>query len=111
VAVAKREKKKVHNPSPVIELEKKTISKKRVASISDQEKHVVAAKTRLEDEEPTGKRARIDPVAEKDEDIDILSTPQIEPSTRYPSKGKEYARIAHYLFDGTRGTGRARGQG
>jgi hypothetical protein len=111
VAVAKREKKKVHNPSPVIELEKKTISKKRVASIPYQEKHVVAAKMRLEDEEPTGKRARIDPVTEKDEDIDILSTPQIEPSTRYPSKGKEYARIAHYLFDGTRGTGRARGQG
>jgi hypothetical protein len=89
VAAAEREKKKVHDPSPVIELEKKTISKKRVASNSEQEKHVIAAEARPEDEEPTGKRARTDPFAETDKDIDILSTPWIEPSTRYPLKGKE----------------------
>jgi hypothetical protein len=41
VAAAEREKKKIHDPSPVIDLEKKTISKKRVASISEEEKCVV----------------------------------------------------------------------
>jgi hypothetical protein len=35
------------------------------------------------------KGSRIDPIAETDEEIDILSTPQIEPSTRYPPEGKE----------------------
>jgi hypothetical protein len=35
VAAAESEKKKVHDPSPVIELEKKTISKKRVSSTSE----------------------------------------------------------------------------
>jgi hypothetical protein len=88
VAAAEREKKKVHNPSSVIDLEKKTISKKRVSSTSEEEKHVVAEEMRPEDEEPAGKRARIDPVTETDEDINILSTPWIEPSTRYPPKGK-----------------------
>jgi hypothetical protein len=89
VAAAEREKKKIHDPSPVIELEKKTISKKRVSSISDQEKHVVAEEAQPEDEEPARKRVRTDPFAETDEEIDIFPTPQIEPSTRYPPKGKE----------------------
>jgi hypothetical protein len=89
VAVVEREKKKVHDPSMVIDLEKKTISKKRVSSTSEEEKNVVAEETCPEDEEPAGKRVRIDPVAETDGDIDILSTPRIEPSTRYPPKGKE----------------------
>jgi hypothetical protein len=71
VAAAEREKKKVHDPSLVIDLEKKTISKKRVSSTSEEEKHVVAEETRPEDEEPSGKRVRI------------------EPSTRYPPKGKQ----------------------
>jgi hypothetical protein len=88
VAAVEKEKKKVHDPSPVIELEKKTISKKRVSSTSEEEKHVVAEETSPEDEEPAGKRAQIDPVAETDEDIDIMLTPWIEPSMRDPLKGK-----------------------
>jgi hypothetical protein len=36
---------------------------------------------------PLGKKARADPVAETDEDVDILSMPQIQPCTSYPSKG------------------------
>jgi hypothetical protein len=44
---------------------------------------------RPEDGEPAGKRAQTDPFVETDEEIDILSTPQIEPSTRYPPKGNE----------------------
>jgi hypothetical protein len=56
VAAAEREKKKVHDPSPVIELEKKTISKKRVANTFEQEKHVVVSEAHPEDEEPAEKR-------------------------------------------------------
>jgi hypothetical protein len=89
VAAAEREKKKIHDSSPVTELEKKTILEKRVSSTSEQEKHVVTEEARPEDVEPTGKRARTDPIAEMDEEIDIFSTPQIDPSTRYPPKGKE----------------------
>jgi hypothetical protein len=65
VAAAEREKKNIHNPSPAIDLEKKTISKKRVVSTSEEEKHVVAEEMRPDDEEPAGKRARIDPFADK----------------------------------------------
>jgi hypothetical protein len=72
----------------VTDLEKKVISKKRVASASEEEKCVVAEEKRPDDEEPAGKRAQIDPIIETDEDIDILSTPQIEPLTFYPPKGK-----------------------
>jgi hypothetical protein len=36
---------------------------------------------------PLKKKARADPVAETDEDVDILSTPQIQPCTSYPPKG------------------------
>jgi hypothetical protein len=88
VAAAKREKKKIHDPSLVTDLEKKTISKKRVARVFEEEKHVVAEEKCPDDEEPTGKRARIDPIAELDEDVDILSPPRIELSTRYHPKGK-----------------------
>jgi hypothetical protein len=112
VAADERENKKVHDPSPVIDLEKKTISKKRVASSSEEEKHVVAEETRPDDEEPTGKRARIDPVVETNEDIDILSTALIEPSTRYPPKWKALKAVEELpvvcLAD-PRGTGGARG--
>jgi hypothetical protein len=37
VAAAEREKKKIHDPSLVTDLEKKTISKKRVDSVSEEE--------------------------------------------------------------------------
>jgi hypothetical protein len=88
VAAAEREKKKIHDPSPAIDLEKKVVSKKRIASVSEEAKRVVAKEKGPDDDEPAGKRARIDPVTETDEDDDILSTPQIHPSTFYPPKGK-----------------------
>jgi hypothetical protein len=88
VATAEREKKKIHDPSPAIDLEKKVVSKKRVASVAEEEKCVVAKDKGPDDEEPAGKRAQIDPVAETDEDVDILSTPWIEPSMYYSPKGK-----------------------
>jgi hypothetical protein len=42
VAAAEREKNKIHDPSPVTDLEKKVVSKKRIASASEEAKHVVA---------------------------------------------------------------------
>jgi hypothetical protein len=88
VAAAEREKKKIHDPSPATDLEKKVVSKKRIASASKEVKHVVAKEKGPEDDEPAEKRARIDPVAETEEDVDILSTPQIQPYTFYRPKGK-----------------------
>jgi hypothetical protein len=40
-----------------------------------------------DEDEPSGKRARADLVSETDEDVDIMSTPQIQPCTNYPPKG------------------------
>jgi hypothetical protein len=88
VAAAERKKKKIHDPSLATDLEKKVVSKKRIVSVSEEAKRVVAKEKGPNDDEPAKKRARIDPVAEIDEDVDILSTPQIQPSTFYPSKGK-----------------------
>jgi hypothetical protein len=88
VVTGEREKKKIHDPSPAIDLEKKVVSKKRVVGVPGEEEHVAAKDKGPDDEEPTGKRARIDPVAETDEDVNIMSTPRIEPSTYYPPKGK-----------------------
>jgi hypothetical protein len=87
VAVAEREKKKVHNPSPAADAEKRVTSKKRPSEASERGKHVTIKEKGPDDDEPSGKRARADPVAEMDEDVDILSTPQIQPCTTYPPKG------------------------
>jgi hypothetical protein len=87
VAAAEREKKKILESSLAVDLEKKVVSKKRPASASEKEKRVVAKEKGTDDDEPTGKKARVNPVAETDEDVDILSTPQIQPCTFYPLKG------------------------
>jgi hypothetical protein len=75
VAAAEREKKKIHDPSPAIDLEKKVVSKKRVASVAEEEKRVASKDKGPDDEEPTKKRAQIDPIVETDEDVDIMSMP------------------------------------
>jgi hypothetical protein len=87
VAVAEREKKKVHESSPADDLEKKVVSKKRPSSASKKEKRVVVKEKGPDDDEPAGKKARANPIAETDEDVDILSTPQIQPCTSYPPRG------------------------
>jgi hypothetical protein len=87
VAVAKREKKKVHESSPAADLEKKMVSKKRPASASEKEKCIVVKEKGPDDDEPAGKKARANPVAEMDKDVDILSMPQIQPCTSYPPRG------------------------
>jgi hypothetical protein len=87
VAAAEREKKKVHDPSPAADAEKRVTSKKRSSEASERGKRVTIKEKGPDDDEPSGKRARADPVAETDEDVDILSTPQIQPCTTYPPKG------------------------
>jgi hypothetical protein len=87
VAAAEREKKKVHDPSPAADAEKRVTSKKRSSEASERGKCVTIKEKGPDDDEPSGKRARADPVAETDEDVDILSTPQIQPCTTYPPKG------------------------
>jgi hypothetical protein len=87
VAAAEREKKKVHESSPAVDLEKKVVSKKRPASASEKEKRVVVKEKGPDDDEPVGKKARANPIAETDKDVDILSAPQIQPCTSYPPKG------------------------
>jgi hypothetical protein len=63
------------------------VSKKRPVSASEKEKRVVVKEKDPDDDEPAGKKARANLVAETDEDVDILSTPQIQPCTSYPPKG------------------------
>jgi hypothetical protein len=87
VAAAEREKKKVHDPSPTADTDKKMTSKKRPSEASERGKCVTIKEKGPDDDEPSGKRARADPVVETDEDVDILSTPQIQPCTNYPPKG------------------------
>jgi hypothetical protein len=87
VAAAEREKKKVHDPSPAADTDKKMASKKRPSEATKRGKRVTIKEKGPDDDEPSGKRARADPVAETDEDVDILSTPQIQPCTNYPPKG------------------------
>jgi hypothetical protein len=67
---------------------KKVVSKKRRASASEKEKRIAAKQKGPDNDEPAGKRERVDPVAETDKDVDILSTAQIQPCTFYPSKGR-----------------------
>jgi hypothetical protein len=87
VAAAEREKKKVHDPSPAADAEKRVTSKKRSSEASERGKRVTIKEKGPDDDEPSGKRAQADPVVETDEDVDILSTPQIQPCTTYPPKG------------------------
>jgi hypothetical protein len=87
VAAAEREKKKVHDPSPAADTDKKMASKKRPSEATDRGKCVTIKEKGPDDDEPFGKRARADPVAETGENVDILSMPQIQPCTNYPPKG------------------------
>jgi hypothetical protein len=87
VAAAETEKKKVHDPSPAADAEKRVTSKKRPSEASDRGKRVTIREKGPDDDEPSGKRARADPVTETDEDVDILSMPQVQPCTTYPPKG------------------------
>jgi hypothetical protein len=87
VAATEREKKKIHDPSLVGGADKRLALKKRPLEAIERGKWVTIKEKWPDEDEPSGKRARTDPVAETDEDIDIMPMPQIQPCTNYPPKG------------------------
>jgi hypothetical protein len=87
VAATEREKKKTHDPAVSGEADKRLALKKRPLETTDRVKQIAVKEKEPDDVEASVKRARIDPVAETDEDVDILTTLQIQPCTNYPPKG------------------------
>jgi hypothetical protein len=87
LVAAEREKKKTHDPAVSGEADKGLALRKRPLETTDRVKQLAVKEKELDDAEASAKRARIDPVAETDEDVDILTTPQIQPCTKYPPKG------------------------
>jgi hypothetical protein len=87
VAAAEREKKKTQDPAVSGEADKGLVLRKRPLDTAEKVKHLAVKEKEPEDAEASAKRARVDPVAETDEDVDILTTPQIQPCTKYPPKG------------------------
>jgi hypothetical protein len=87
VAAVEREKKKIHDPSPAGDADKRLASKKRPSEATERGRRVTIKEKEPDEDEPSGKRAWADPVAETGEDVDIMSTPQIQPCTNYPPKG------------------------
>jgi hypothetical protein len=77
VAAAEREKKKIHDPSPAGDADKKLASKKRPLEVTERGRRVTIKEKEPDEDEPSGKRALADPVTETDDDVDIMSTPQI----------------------------------
>jgi hypothetical protein len=61
VAAAEREKKKVHDPSPAADTDKKIASKKRPSEATERGKRVTIKEKGPDDDEPSGKRAHADP--------------------------------------------------
>jgi hypothetical protein len=61
--------------------------RKRLLDTVEKVKQLAVKEREPEDGEASAKRARVDPVAETDEDVDIVTTPQIQPCTKYPPKG------------------------
>jgi hypothetical protein len=87
VAAAEREKKKTHDPSLAADVDKRLTLKKRPLETAERAKRVAIKEKGPDEDETLGKRARTDPVAETDEDADVMPTPQIQPCTNYPPKG------------------------
>jgi hypothetical protein len=87
VAAAEREKEKTQDPAIPGEADKGLVLRKRPLDTAEKVKQLAVKEKEPEDIEASAKRARVDPVAETDEDVDILMTPQIQPCTNYPPKG------------------------
>jgi hypothetical protein len=87
VAAVEREKKKIHDPSPAVDAGKRLASKKRPLETTERGRRVTIKEMGPDEDETSGKRAQADPVAETDEDVDNMSTPQIQPCTNYLPKG------------------------
>jgi hypothetical protein len=87
VAAAEREKKKTQDPAVSGEADKGLAMRKRPLDTTERVKELAVKEKELEDSKASAKRARVDPVAETDEDVDILTKPRIQPCTKYPPKG------------------------
>jgi hypothetical protein len=87
VAAAEREKKKTQDPAISGVADKGLVLRKRSLDTAEKVKQLPVKEKEPEDAEASAKRARVDPVAETDEDVDILTTTQIQPCTKYPPKG------------------------
>jgi hypothetical protein len=87
VAAAEREKKKTHDPALASDVDKRLALKKRPLETTERAKLITLKEKGPGEDETSGKRARIDPVAKTDEGVDIMPTPQIQPCTNYPPKG------------------------
>jgi hypothetical protein len=86
VAAAKREKKRTHDLALAGDVDKR-LALKRPLETTERAKRITTKEKGPDEDETSGKRAQIDPVAETDEDVDIMPTPQIQPCTNYPPKG------------------------
>jgi hypothetical protein len=84
VVAAKREKKKIHDSSLAGDADKRLTLKKRPLEATERGKQATIREKGPDEDEASGKRARTDPVAETDEGVDIMPTPQIQPCTNYP---------------------------
>jgi hypothetical protein len=89
VAAAEKEKKKIHDMPPVVNLDKKMSSKRKAPSTSEKDKGVVVEERQPKAVKPQEKKSRTDPTAETDENMDALATPQVELSSLYPPKARE----------------------
>jgi hypothetical protein len=90
VAAAERKKKKTHDTALAADADKRLALKKRpleTQPVKEKAKRVAVKEKEPDEDETSGKRARTDPVAETDEGLDIMPTPQIQPCTNYPPKG------------------------
>jgi hypothetical protein len=74
VAAAEREKKKAQDPVVPVEIDRGLALKKRPLDTVEKVKQLAVKEREPEDAEASAKRARVDPVAETDEDVDIMTT-------------------------------------
>jgi hypothetical protein len=89
VTAAEREKKKTHEAPLTVTIKRKTTSKRKNPSTSEKDKGVVIEEQQPEAMKPQGKKSGTDSTAEADGNVDVLATPQIQPSTFYPPQAKE----------------------
>jgi hypothetical protein len=57
--------------------------------VSEKDKEITSENPQLEAAKPQAKKLRTEKVSEDDEDVDVIATPQIQPSTFYPPKTRE----------------------
>jgi hypothetical protein len=86
VAPAEKEKKKTQDVASLVILEKKTVSKRKNHSVSKKDKEIVNENPQPEALKPQAKKQRTEKVSKDDGDVDVVATPQIQPSTFYPLK-------------------------